>query len=434
MKAMMKHVRLPLVVAVLALPLAALADDFQGSTHLFPYDEDVIAYSQKVPNDPVAALQKKINAGEVTLKFDPKFGYLPALLEYFKISPASQILVFSKTSLQRNPITPKNPRAIYFNDDMYLGYIPGAPLGELTGVDPKLGGIFYSVEQEQVRKPEFKRGSDCLNCHASPKTLGVPGHFVRSIGTDETGELDNPTEVSFITQRTPLADRWAGWYVTGTHGNQTHRGNLVGREEFSKAEKKPNWHGNVTDLGKYFDTSKYLEKSSDIVALMVLEHQGHMHNYITRLNFETQQMMKWYGHIRYLNSQIEGFLRYLLMTEEVCLTSPLKGREDYVKFFESQGPRDSKGRSLRELDMKTRMFKYPCSFLIYSAAFDSIPDVMRNEIYRRLYDILTGKDKSEDFTNISPEDRAAVLEILLETKKGLPDYWKPAGQSSSLPH
>ncbi len=411
----------------------APADDFQGSTHLFPYDEEIINYSRRTPNDPVAALQKKIDAGEVKLAFDPKFGYLPALLEYFDVPRSSQVLVFSKTSLQRMPITPKNPRAIYFNDDVYIGYIPGAPLAEITGVDPGLGGMFYSLEQEQLRRPKFERGTDCLNCHASPKTMGVPGHFVRSIGTDETGEIDNQTEVSFITQRTPLADRWAGWYVTGTHGDQTHRGNLIGRDEFMKAADKPNWRGNVTDLSRFFDTSKHLEPSSDIVALMILEHQAHMHNYIIRLNFETQQMMKWYGHIRYLNSQMEGFLRYLLMTEEVPLTSPLKGREDYVKWFESKGPRDSKGRSLRDMDMQTRMFKYPCSFLIYSTAFDNMPEIIRLEIYRRLYDVLTGKNTSEDFAELSKADRRAILEILIETKKGLPDYWKLPGATEVEP-
>jgi len=413
------------------LPLTgARADDFQGSTHLFPYDEEIINYSQRTPDDPVSRLAKRIAAGEVKLKFDEKFGYLPALLEHFDIPASSQMLVFSKTSLQRTLITPKNPRAIYFNDDVYLGYIPGSPLVEISAVDPKLGGTFYSLEQEQVRRPQFKRGTDCLNCHASPKTMGVPGHFVRSIGTDELGELDNPSEVSLITQRTPLADRWAGWYVTGKHGDQTHRGNLIGREDFAKHEKKPNWRGNLTDLGRFFDQDKHLVKGSDLVALMVLEHQAHMHNYITRLNYETQQMMKWYGHIRYLNNQINGFLRYLLFTEEAPLTAPLQGNPDFVKHFEARGPRDSRGRSLRDLDLQTRMFKHPCSYLIYSDAFDQMPDVMRYEIYRRLLDILTGKDTSEDFADIAKADRRAILEILLETKKGLPPEWHQLGKTT----
>lgn len=404
------------------------ADDFQGSTHLFPYDEEIINYSQRQPDDPVSRLQRKIDSGEVKLEFDEKFGYLPAVLKHFDIPVSSQMIVFSKTSLQRNQITPKNPRAIFFNDDVYVGFIPGAPLMEVSAVDPKLGGTFYSLEQEKLRRPQFKRGNDCLNCHASPKTMGVPGHFVRSIGTDAAGELDTLNEVSFITHRTPLADRWAGWYVTGTHGDQTHRGNLIGAEEFAKHARKPNWRGNLTDLGKLFDTSKYPAPGSDIVALMVLEHQAHMHNYITRLNYETQQMMKWYGHIRYLNNQVSGFLRYLLMTEEAPLTAPLKGNADFVKHFQARGPRDSKGRSLRDLDMETRMFKHPCSFLIYSEAFDSLPGVMREEIYRRLHEILTGKDTSEDFAGISKKDRRAILEILLETKKGLPDYWHKAAE------
>jgi hypothetical protein len=405
-----------------------MADDFQGSTHLFPFDEEPIQYSQQKPEDPVTVLQRKLDAGEVKLAFDDTFGYLPALLEHFDIPASSQGLVFSKTSLQRMQITPANPRAIYFNDDVYIGYIPGSAKLELSTVDPKLGGTFYHLEQEKVRRPQFVLGNDCLNCHASPRTMGVPGHLVRSIATDETGELDNLGEVNFITHRSPLADRWAGWYVTGRHGDQAHRGNLIGRADFEKAAKEPNWRGNLDDLSPFFDTSKFPVPGSDIVALSVLTHQTHMHNYITRLNYETRQMMKWYGHIRYLTPQIRAFLRYLLLTEEATLTAPLQGNPDFVKHFEARGPRDGRGRSLRDLDLQTRLFKHPCSFLIYSEAFDNLPDIMRAEIYRRLHDILTGKDTSGEFAGLAAADRQAILEILLETKPGLPEEWRKAAE------
>ena len=334
------------------------------------------------------------------------------------------MLVFSKTSQQRESITPQNPRSLFYNDDVYIGYIPGAPNVEISAVDPKLGGVFYRLENEKVRKPEFVRDHDCLRCHGAQRTLGVPGHMVRSIGTDETGELDAQTEVSDIDHCTPLADRWAGWYVTGTHGDQTHRGNLIGPADFRHAETEPNWRGNLTDLSEFFDVKKYVRPTSDIVALMVLEHQAHMHNYITRLNYETQTMTAMYGHIRYLTSQVNAFLRCLLFTEETPLTAPIVGDPAFVQDFVATGPRDPQGRSLRDLDLQTRLFKYPCSFLIYNPAFDAMPEVMRDLLLQRLHDILTGKDKDPQFAKIRPEDRQAILEILRETKPNLPDYWR----------
>jgi hypothetical protein len=417
--------RLLLLAGCLATPLLAVrADDFQGSQHKVPYDEEIIDYSRRTADSPIDRLQRRIDRGEVALQYDEKLGWLPALLKELNIPKSSQVMVFSKTSLQRQYITPSNPRAIYFNDEVYLGFIPGAPVMEVSAVDQKLGGVFYTLALDPGARPKFVRSDDCTSCHASGKTMGVPGHFVRSVGTDESGELDAHSEISGITHRSPLVDRWAGWYVTGTHGDQPHRGNLIGAKDFARFEKEPLFRGNLTRLEPFYDTGKYAAPTSDIVALMVLEHQGHMHNYITRLNFETQIMMKTYGHIRYLRTQVAGFLRYLLFTEEQPLTAPVRGDPEYLKWFEAQGPRDSRGRSLRDLDFNTRMFKYPLSYLIYSEAFDGIPDVMREHLYQRLHDILTGKDTSEDFARLTAADRRAILEILVETKQGLPDYYR----------
>ena len=409
---------------VLGASLRLGAGDFQGSTHSVAYDGDIINYHLRTPNEAVARLQKKIDGGEARLSFDRQFGYLPALLESLGVPRSSQMLVFSKTSLQRQLISPANPRAIYFNDDVYIGFIPGAPLLEVSAVDPNLGGVFYALAQDATAKPQFKRSADCLQCHGAAKTLGVPGHLVRSIGTDETGELDLHNEVSNITHRTPFEERWAGWYVTGTHGNQVHRGNLVGQEAFNRQAKEPNYLGNLTDLSPLFDVRKYPFAGSDIAALMVLEHQAHMHNYFTRLNFETQIMLRQYGHIRYLKSQSEALLRYLLFTEEAPLAAAVRGNQAFVSAFTRSGPRDSKGRSLRDLDLQTRLFKHPCSFLIYSPAFDSLPAPMKEHLYQRLWDILTGQDQNPDFSKLRQEDRSAILDILLETKSGLPAYWK----------
>lgn len=399
------------------------AEDFQGAGHKLEYESGPIKYHEQTAEDAVARLQHRLATGEAKLEFDERLGYLPALLQELKIPSASQGLVFSKTSFQRTFISPENPRGIYFNDDVYVGYIPGAPALEISAIDPKLGAVFYKLENEKVRRPRFVRDQDCLRCHGAQRTLGVPGTFVRSIGTDESGELDSQNEVNDIDHCTPLAERWAGWFVTGQSGAQIHRGNLIGASAFKRHIREPGFRGNLTELSPFFDSGKHPGGTSDIVALMVLEHQGKMHNYITRLSYETQLMMNMYGHTRYLTSQVNAFLRFLLFVEEAPLTAPISGNPEFVSDFTARGPRDGRGRSLRDFDMTTRMFKHPCSYLIYSPAFDAIPTVMREQLLQRLHDILTGKDRDPQFAQLGDEERASILEILRETKPTLPNYW-----------
>lgn len=391
---------------------------------MMPFDEDTIHYSKVDATGPVARLQQRIDTGEAHLKFDPESGYLLSVLDALKIPRSSQMLVFSKTSFQRERISPQTPRALFFNDDVYVGFIPGAPLMEISTADPRLGGVFYSLEQSPTAKPRFVRNDQCLECHASAKSMGVPGHLVRSFATDESGVVDLNDGTSEVDHRTSIAERWGGWYVTGTHGRQTHRGNLFGKAAFARQEKEPNYLGNLTDLGRFFAVAQYPQPTSDIAALMVLEHQTHMHNFITRLHYEATLALDQYGHIDYLKNVSEAFLKYLLFIEEAPITSPIKGTSGFQEWFERQGAKDRKGRSLRQFDLQTRVFKYPCSYLIYSEAFDALPDKMKAHIYQRLWDILTGKDHSPAFQKWPAETRRAILEILIDTKPGLPDYWK----------
>ncbi len=398
---------------------------------MMPFEEDSINYNNAVATNAVAQLQKRLETGAVTLKHDDSYGYLLAVLEELKIPKSSQMLVFSKTSLQRELISPATPRSLFFNDNIYVGFIPGAPLIEVSVADPKLGGVFYTVEQT-ASKATLARNNQCLECHASAKTMGVPGHLVRSFATDESGVVDLGTGISQVNHRTPLDERWGGWYVTGTHGRQTHRGNLVGKAAFQQQTKEPNYAGNVTNLSAYLDVSRYVAKESDIVALMVLEHQTHMHNFITRLNYEATLHLQQYGHVRYLKNTAESFLKYLLFAEEAPLSEAVQGKPQFVKDFTAQGPRDRLGRSLRDFDLHKRVFKYPCSYLIYSDGFDALPAPMKEHLYGRLREILSGKDQSPTYASLAPATRQAIREILIETKSDLSASWKKNSTTANV--
>ncbi len=410
------------ILAAVAVSTAR-AQDFQGSTHVMPFDEDTLSYTKAQPDDPVSQLQRRIEQGELKLKYGSEHGYLDSVLKELGIPKSSQVLVFSKTSLQRDRISPRTPRALFFNDDVYIGFIPGSPLMEISTADPKLGGVFYTLDQSKSATQKFARTDQCLECHASGKSMGVPGHLLRSVETDGSGVADLSSSISEVNHRTPIEDRWGGYYVTGEHGDQLHRGNLIGKDAFAKQEKNPNYLGNISDLNQFFDGDRYPAQSSDIVALLVLEHQVHMHNFITRLNYESQVQLARYGHINYVTNIANSFLKYLLFTEEAPIKSRIEGNSSFAKDFSNLGPKDSNGRSLRDFDLETRLFKYPCSYLLYSKSFDALSGKMKEHVYQRLWDVLTGKDESADFANLSRKDKRAILEILIETKRGLPEYW-----------
>ena len=421
--------------------------DLSGS-FTFPLESDAISYGVPAKRDPIAVLQKKLDAGQVQLSFDEKHGYLPAVLKALGVSQQTQMLVFSKTSFQFNRISPATPRALYFNDDVYVGWVQNGEVVEISAVDPERGAIFYSLDQRPSAKPHFERRDECLQCHASPRTLGVPGHLVRSVYSDNEG-FPQTQAGGFVTDhRSPFAERWGGWYVTGTHGEQRHLGNVVVEDKSHPDRLRVEAGANIIDLKGLVDASPYLTRHSDIVALMVLEHQTRMHNLFTRVSYETKvalrsqtEMNKALGRPaaewsdstkRRIYSPAEVLLRYLLFVEEPELLSPVRGTSGLEHSFASNGPRDSQGRSLRDMDLKRKTFRYPCSYLIYSEAFDAIPQPAKDYLLRRLWEVLTGKDNGPDFRSLRREDRQAVLEILRETKKGLPGYWYPVATGINL--
>jgi hypothetical protein len=206
---------------------------------------------------------------------------------------------------------------------------------------------------------------------------------------------------------------------------------------------------NATDLSRWISTAPYLTGHSDIVALLVLEHQAEMQNLITRANFLTRQALyeeadinKALGRpadhrsestVSRIKNAGEPLLRYLLFSGEAPLTDAVRGTSGFAEEFAQCGPRDDHGRSLREFDLHCRLFKYPCSYLIYSAAFDALPGPVKEYVLQRLWDVLNGKDASPEFAHLSAADRRAILEILRATKPGLPEYWRrsAAGGASS---
>jgi hypothetical protein len=398
------------------------------------FDRAPINYSSFTPHDPVAELQQEIDSGHVKLAYDKKTGYLPAVLKALHVPVSSQVLVFSKTSFQRELINTHNPRALYFNDDVYVGFVPGGEVIELAATDPQNGPIYYTLSQGKQGKPKFNHQIDeCLQCHASSSTNDLPGHILRSVYPDSSG-MPILSAGSFRTNpSSPLKERWGGWYVTGTSGAQVHMGNVTSADKNDPETTDFHAGRNLTDLSSKLDTSAYLSPHSDIVALMTLEHQTFVHNLITRASMLTRitmhdavELNKALGRprdfrsdstISRINNAVEPLVKGMLFCDEAKLTDQIQGTSGFAKEFTAQGPRDSKGRSLRDWDLKSRMYKYPLSYLIYSKSFDDLPAEAKERFYQRLGEVLSGKDQSKEFAHLTPADRTTIKEILLATKK-----------------
>jgi len=404
-------------------------------------DRPPIDYATATAKNAITELRDRMRQGKATLKHTDDHGYLKSLLKELDVPESSQVLVFSKTSLQRSRIGPKTPRALYFNDDVAIGYCQHGEVLEVAVSDPNLGTVFYTMEQDPAKEGKLTRQTEsCLICHGSSSNQGFPGHLIRSVFADRTGELVLSRGTKRVDHSTPIEERWGGWYVTGTSGKQKHQGNqLVGGWSWQDKDK-PAVEADVKDLKPYFTVSNYLAQHSDIVALMVLEHQCEMNNRLTRANMQTRLALHEQGILnkafseppqtrnesitRRIHWACEPVVQYLLFSEEVKLTEAIVGTSDFAKEFAARGPFDSKKRTVREFDLKTRMFRYPLSYAIYTKLFDGLPGEAKERIYLRLWEVLTGKDTTKEFAHLSKADRQAVLEILRETKPGLPAYWK----------
>lgn len=400
-------------------------------------DSAPVYYATAPDNNPVARLQLELDTGRAKLAFDREKGYLPAILKALEVPVSSQVLVFSKTSLQRNRIAPKTPRAIYFNDEVYVGYCQSGEVMEFSAADPALGTVFYTLEQQAEEAPRFKRQTEaCLICHGSSATKGFPGHLARSVYADTEGQPIFSLGTSRVEHSTPLEKRWGGWYVTGSNPGREHRGNMI-LPKNTRHQPRKNPHGTeCSDLKEFFATEDYLSPHSDLVALMVFEHQTEVHNRLTRVALETQLVLhqqqefdrilgrKEAGNSdstsRHIDSACESLVQYLFFAEEAALGGQVKGFNSFASEFSKKGPHDAMGRTLRDFDLKDRLFRYPLSYMILSHSFEQLPVVARDVAIGKVVQVIREGNCDKKYAHLTTAIRRDISEVLA----GMSPLWK----------
>jgi hypothetical protein len=387
-------------------------------------DHPAIHYHTSATTDPVAELSRKIQVGQIQLRRDGPAGYLQSVLDALQVPADSQMMVFEKDSVQARRIAPGNPRALFFNDVVAVGWVRGGFI-ELASQDPLQGVIFYSLDQSFIGTPSFTRRDDCLLCHHSYSSVGVPGMLVRS------------ARQFTVTHSVPFEKRWGGWYVTGQHGSSRHLGNTDLDHLYDTPP--PTGTSNWPSLNGKFDTTGYLTPHSDIVALMVFEHQMHMMNLLTRIGWEAR-VIEYRQTVPEAQRRAAGddpsdktvpideaakeVVDYMLFVEEAPFPQPIRGSTTFAERFSALGPTDRKGRSLRQLELTRRLLRYPCSYMVYSAQFEQLPTLAKTAIYSRLWTVLSGNDRDRKYASLTAADRAAIVDILRDTKPDLPKRFK----------
>ncbi|MBL6763516.1 MAG: hypothetical protein ISQ14_01060 [Verrucomicrobiae bacterium] len=402
------------------------------------FEEDPIHYSATITSNRADRLQNLWFEGRLEGVGDYGKAALRAFLAAFEIPIDSQTLVFSKTSLQNSRIEPRNPRAIYFSDDAYFGWVPGG-IYELALNDPRLGLVFYEIDPYKKR---IARNRDCLSCHGGSRTGDWPGVLVRSVYPESDGNVLWQGGSHVTRQDSPIEQRWGGWYVTGQHGAARHLGNEFATWDGTAAVLDTEAGANATDLGGRFDTSKHLRPDSDIVALMVLEHQCEMHSRLSRAKL---RILKWQAHqedfykrigepapseptgtlLTVLNGERDRILEYLLFRDEIQLPDGgIRGAGRFEAAFLANRKPDTLDRSLKDFDLQTRLFRYRCSYMIYSEAFDLLPVMLKRALYAELETILRDSTPTDRYSHLTAKERRDIRDILFATKPEMRELLK----------
>jgi hypothetical protein len=388
------------------------AGAFKGSL-----DDPAIAYATGQVDNAVDEVNRQLRDSALRFTFNGRSGFLRSALDALRLPVDSQLLVFSRGSLQGKRIGEQNPRAIYFNDRVALGWVRDGDVLEVAAHDAHQGVVFYTLDQraDATAPPQFKRSFICLGCHVTGDSLGVPGLLMFSTTRPGLGEFDGVPR--HIDQSDQLERRFGGWFVTGHAGTVRHMGNNA-----SVLDGLPTRE--LASVDHLFDNDGYPALTSDIVAHLVLTHQVGMTNLLTRASFEARVAQGDPSAIAaVMDAVAQEVVDHLLFVDEITLPAPIEGNSGFAERFSASGPKDRKGRSLYQLDLKRRLFKYRCSYLIYSPAFDTLPAHIKSRLYRRMWAVMSTWPR---------ETRQPIVEILLDTKKDLPpDFTEPPPSRSA---
>ena len=373
-------------------------------------------YYSREPRDAFSRFLTRLDSGEIQLDAGSDQAQLVSLLRALDVPVSSQLLVYSATSFQGGLIRPANPRALYFNDEVYVGYVPGGRF-EVAAIDPDLGPVFRIFRPVQNGRPEVTRSERCMNCHAGRTSRQVPGLVAESVICAASGASLDGFRREQVGHTIPLSERLGGWHVTGAHEHGAHLGNLIG-------EAAPGGYRRLPDApGSLFNWANYPARTSDLLPHLLHEHQLGFHNLVTLAVYRTRDALDaGHGIIRaedrpLLDDLAHQLTRYLLFAGEAALPAGgVQPDADYLRDFQTRRIATASGASLRDLDLRTRLLRYRCSYMIHTASFAALPVEFKERVLAQLTAALREENGGADFAYLPALEKRAIYAILRETK------------------
>ncbi len=396
---------LTLMPMLLAIPTAEAAKrlrDFEKPPH---------NYWQRAPQDRFTKIKTALETGKLPLDRSSEKAFVVSLLKALEISPATQTLVYSTTSLQLSRISPRNPRALYFNEDIYVGWVPRGQI-EIASIDPALGGIYYIFNIPRGPVPiRIERSTRCFNCHAEFENGRVPGLLLKSVVPGPGGGSLESFHGDITGHSIPLKDRFGGWHLTGKHSITAHWGNIVGTLSPAGLKKYAN------PPGRQFRWETYPVPTSDVLAHLLHEHQVGFVNRAIKATYDTRAALVAGDAKAMLTKHASVLTRYLLFADEAKFpTGGIGGDAQLKKDFALRARSTKTGLSLRDFDLRTRLFKHRCSYMIRSTAFIGLPAPLKQQVFANLHAALNPAKTHPFSTHLPASEKLVISLILTETK------------------
>lgn len=383
------------------------------------------SYLDWKPKDRFAELQEKAQKGEVKIDTSSDRAFLSSLLQALNVPVSSQMLVFSASSLQSEIINPRNPRALYFNEDTYIGWVPGG-LVEIIAADPEMGPIFYVFDRLRPGGPvpNVTRSTKCMNCHAGNATRRLPGLIAESLLVSQAGSSLETYRRDVQGHQIPLENRFGGWHLTGEHNLTDNKANVMGLTRNGRIEKTP------VPPGQFSNLDLHLLPTSDILPHLVHEHQMGFENRLVyaiytmrQLKAENKGLMSAEGKAE-IEERAQELARYIVFADEAKFPAKgIVGDPKYAEDFLRDRKMTKAGLSLKDFDMRTRIFKHRCSFMLYTDTWKHAPRELKDRVYYHMAGYLRDQPDAQH-AHIPPAERLAIRSILKETVTDLPSWWR----------
>jgi hypothetical protein len=325
------------------------------------------------------------------------------------------MLVTSATSFQKTIISPRRPRALYFNDDTYVGFVPGGQI-EAVAIDPDRGPMFYIFNRlVKGTVPRIRRSENCLTCHATAQMDEIPQLVIESVVPGRTGGGEMAFRRGIHGHAVPLEDRFGGWVVTGAPESLKHHGNILVDWKEGKAVERP------VKPGDLYAPARYLLPTSDVLPQLLHEHQVGFVNRAVAATYRTRVLLHANGDkadaiSTDLDKLSRDLVRYILFADEVPLpTGGVAGSKEFKADFLAKRTPAANGHALRDLDLETRLLKFRCSYMVESPAFAGLPTPLRRRVDKELVRALDPDTEAKDYAYLPAAEKRVIRGILAET-------------------